>query len=86
MNISTTTPPQSHALSKRMNFSESGKKVHDPYISSWMVMLSKTEDHTSNTIDTDKFSAVENEIKEGILSNLRNMLKELDSTAWMFHQ
>jgi hypothetical protein len=70
----------------RMNFSniESGKKI-DPVINSWLNILNKADKSELKNSDTDaKIAAIEEEIKQGALTNLRGMLKEIDNTAWMY--
>lgn len=88
----SATPVQSPGLfSMRMDFSNIGalgsgvKRGGDPIIDSWSNIMTKSDkielmksDMDANTI------AVEEEIKRGTLNDLRGLLKEIDSTAWMY--
>ena len=71
----------------RMNFSnvDSGGKKYDPVISSWANLLQKTDSNEKKAYDTKEMtSQIEEEIKQGTLTNLRGLLKELDETAWKY--
>ena len=81
----STTP--SIPISMRMDFSniDSGRKKADPVIDTWSNILHKTEKSDLKHSDTKgKLAAAEEVIKQGTLTNLRLLLKEIDNTAWMF--
>jgi hypothetical protein len=80
------SPP---AFTMWMDFSNidgSGKKKKsDPVIDSWTNMLNKADKNEAKSSDNEaKITAAEEVIKQGTLTNLRGLMKELDSTAWMY--
>lgn len=68
------------------NIDSGQKKVKtDPVIDSWANMLHKSDKSDSKNSDTEeKLTAAEETIKQGTLTHLRLLLKEIDNTAWMF--